>query len=593
MSDGPDYQLRSAVDRLESNLSVINRQVDLVGHNVNSVQTLTTETRSELLQLRADFDAWRQVAERTANVQRAETKIGAVQDTIGREFGHHETVRLSATGILQAFDIGLVSEQTVKNISEQLMITNPRYWLAPALVGLAAWGRDDQSMSERGVAEAYRRSPDKTSLFFALITRRQGRYDASIRWLRHYLNTQDPARLGRDFATVLEAVAQGAFSAAARDMVQEALERWRDELLNDDAATNSQIANWLNEVRSHADGNLAANRYANLAKVSPQWPRLESALAGAHAHEPLRAKYHALLTADIQPSERLEDAVDDILDHLVKDYDLEELPLRRQLANLEAIIEHDGDMSAAVVTGQLAQAALGETLDYLTVQTSSALTPERIGVSRATQRVAVGACADWFRSAHDQHGKEYRSMLPNDVKATFGGSHTVASSTFKLPDWSSSFNRPMPELQASLAQHWDRHMNPWVELLRYNWRRALIAPSIVVGLVLIIFIAAGAAVAGLVIALLVGAIWGLVIRNRYGKSELAVARAKAVLTDAKRQSLHALAAARSELDDWQREYRTEDGNAVKVHSLIDDFRGTQGSATSAYERRTVNTEGWN
>lgn len=592
MSDGPDYLLRNQVSSLQRDINLALQEINLVGSGVNSVQALTTETRSELMQLRADFDTWRQMAERTANVQRAETKVGTVRSDLAREFGHHDQVRRSATGLLQAFDIGLVSEETVRNISEQLMVTNPRYWLAPALVGLAAWSRSDSTMCERAVAEAYRRSPDKTALFFALITRRQLRFDASIRWLRHYLSTQDPGRLGRDFATVLEAVSQGAFSAAARDMVQEVLLAWRRELLNDDNVISKQVGAWHAEVRSHANSQSAGNRYANLAHVSPEWPRLETALAGAHAHDPLRQKYQALLLAEIQPSDRLEDAVDDILDLLVTKYDPEELPLRRQLANLEAIIQHDGDLSAAVVTGQLAQAALDETLDYLTVQTSSALSPERIGVSRATQRMAIGACADWFRAAHDQHSREYRASLPSDVGARFGGNHTVAAANFKLPDWSSSFNRPMPELQGSLAQHWDRHMAPWIESLRYNWRRATIAPSIIVGLILIIFIAAGAPVAGVVIALLVGGIWALVIRNRHQKSESVVASAQAALNGAKKQSLHALAAARSELDDWQREYRDQDSNASKVHTLIDDFRGTQGSATSAYERRTVNTEGW-
>ena len=172
------------------------------------------------------------------------------------------------------------------------------------------------------------------------------------------------------------------------------------------------------------------------------------------------------------------------------------------------------------------------------MQTSSALDPGRIGVSRATQRVAVGACADWFRAAHDQHTKEYRGGLPSDVEARFGGDHTVASSTFKLPAWTSSFRRPMPELQSSLAQHWDAHMYPWIQSLRYDWRRAAILPSIIAAVILIILIAAGAVVAGFVIALLVGGIWALVIRSRHEKTKIAVAQAQAILADAKKQSLH-------------------------------------------------------
>lgn len=590
MADLQDHLLSKRISELSSNIAALHGQVELVNRGVGTVQRTTSETRNDLSELRAEFDEFRNTSQRLANVQRAEIKIGAVQDTIGREFGHHEVVRRSATGMLQAFDIGLVSEETVRNISEQLMIENPRYWLAPALVALSAWSSDNPGLCDKAVAEAYRRSPDKCALFFALITRRQGRFDASIRWLRHYLNTQDPTRLGRDFATVLEAVSQGAFSAAARDMVQDVLAKWSEELLSDDNTIKSQIANWHHEVVSYS-ASTRAPRYPNLAALSPQWPSLDTALTGASAHEPLRAKYDDLLHADIRPSDRLEDAVDDILDTLVKEYDVDELPRRRELAALEAIIAHDGDLAQAQVTGARAQSALGETLDYLTIQTSSALTPGEIGVSKATQRVAVGACADWFRAAHDQHSKEYRAAIPSDVQASFGGSQPVAERIFTLPPWSSSFNRPLAELESSLKNHWDTHARPWIDALRYNWQKACIAPALAMFVILILIGQVSLAFA-VVAALVVGGVWALIIRSRYQKAEAAVAQATTILDDAKKKAVHELRSARAELDDWQLEFRDRDAEAPKVHTLIEDFRGTQGSATSAFERRAVNTEGW-
>ena len=144
MPDGYDYELRRQVRSLQDDINVVNRQINLVGNRVDSVHVLTGEARSELALLRADFDRWRDEAGRTANVQRAETKIGTVRSDLAREFGHHDVVRRSATGLLMAFDEGLVSEETVRTVTEQMMIENPRYWLAPALVALAAWSRSDQ-----------------------------------------------------------------------------------------------------------------------------------------------------------------------------------------------------------------------------------------------------------------------------------------------------------------------------------------------------------------------------------------------------------------------------------------------------------------
>lgn len=586
MAEGTDWALHRKVEHLESVIGGVSQQIDLVGSGLNSVHTKQLETQNDLVQFRADFEKFRLEAQQNANLQQAETRVGALQDTIGRKFGHHEEVRRSATGMLQAFDVGLVSEETVTSISEQLMIKNPHYWLAPALVALAAWSADDRSLCERAVAEAHQRSPEKSSLFFALITRRQGRYATSVRWIRHYLNALDPSGLGRDFATVLEAVSQGAFTAAGRDIVQETLTVWRERLLDDDAAIQAQVDRWQHEIASYAPGT-AQDRYPNLVAVSPQWDALDGAASGAGVHERLISRYDALLNAEIRPSERLEDAVDDILDTLVREYDVEELPDRKDLAYWQAIIDHHGDRDAAKLSGTLAQAALDETLDYLTIQTTSALEPQNIGVSTATQRVAVGACTDWFSAAHRNYTLGYRSALPSDVQAHFGGTHTVAASSFQLPDWQSSFNRPLAELETSLAQHWDSHVGPWVDSLRYDWKRALILPTVVAVGILVLIGLLGSFLVSFIIGAIVFAIWSLRVRSRHLKSKQLVVQAEEVLRGAKQESLHKLRSARAELDDWQREYQRKDGHVEQARQLIDAFRTADNTSGSAFERRTV------
>src|ERR1035437_7992387 len=151
MVDGPDHQLRHKVDMLANLVSRIDDKVDLVNHGVDTVNATQLETRNDLSQLRAEFQSFVMQAERTANVQRAETRLGVIRDQVEHEFGHHKVVRRSPTGIPQAFDVGLVSEKTDREISEQLMVQTPRYWLAPALVGLAAWSGDDQALCTRAL----------------------------------------------------------------------------------------------------------------------------------------------------------------------------------------------------------------------------------------------------------------------------------------------------------------------------------------------------------------------------------------------------------------------------------------------------------
>ncbi|WP_406279687.1 hypothetical protein [Embleya sp. NBC_00896] len=583
-----DYHLRSQVDHMNTLVVRLGEQVGVVAGEVAAVGHAQQQTRTELQQLRADFLAFVEQATLTANVQRAETKIGVIQDTVDHEYGHYKTVRRTAVGMLQAFDTGLVSEETVRSVGEQLMIQTPRYWLAPALIGLAAWSADDPTLCARAVEEAFRRAPDRTSLFFALVLRRQGRQPVAVRWLRHYLGAQDPAALGREFAVILESISQGAFGPAGRELLRETLDGWRDKLLADAAGEEAQITRWRAEIDSLRGPSTQAE-FPRLAGVCPEWPQLDAVLAAARAQQAVLDKYTAMMAREDVPSDRIEDAVDDILDRLVSEYDNEELPLRRELALQQAVVDHDGDLAAARNAADVDAASLDETLDYLTVQTTAALNPAAIGASAATQRLSVAACHGWFTQAHEGFARDYRSALPQQVGAYFATSHGVGAQTFALPPWSGSFSEPLEHLEHSLGEHWDRQSKPFVDSLGFDWRRAALVPvAIVVGVLVLI---GGFNIAfALVAALVVGGVAATVLYSRYHSAVARQDVARRTLEAAKQESIQHLRGARAELTDWQTRFEAADRVAGELRQMIAGL-ATAGHAATPYEGRTVSTEG--
>lgn len=582
-----DISLHNKVQQVSNLVAGLGEQVRSVSGQVSSVEAQQQQAQSELQQLRQDFLNYVKQSELTANVQRAETRIGVIQDQVDHEFGHHKTVRRTAVGMLQAFDLGLVSEDTVRSVSDELMIQTPRYWLAPALVALASWSADDRLLCERGVDEAFRRSPDRTSLFFALVLRRQGRKDGALRWLRHYLLAQDPAALGREFAVILESIAQGAFGAAGRELLGRTLAAWREQLMNDTDSQARQVQRWRDEIDT-LRGQSALAEYGRLAAVSPQWQQLDHVLSSARAQQNLLVKYQALMEQEFTTSERLEDAVDDILDRLVSEYDNEELPLRRDLAFNRAVVEHDGDVQGARGAADADSASYEETLDYLTVQTTAALNPTAIGTSAATQRLAVAACQEWFLQAQAGFTRDYRAAVPQDVQARFDTAHSVGAQTFKLPPWQGSFTLGVGALEQSLGAHWDQHMVPFIASLAYPMGKKL-APliAVVAGILLLIGqINIGFA---LVAALVTGGVWGLVIFNGQRAAQQHQATARQALEQAKVDSLHQLRAAAAELTDWYETYRAADLVDIKCRELIASL-ATTGQGASPFEGRTVSKE---
>ncbi|HTF08364.1 MAG TPA: hypothetical protein VK659_09365 [Asanoa sp.] len=561
----------------------LEKGVGQVGMEVVHVKQRTDETNDRLAKLTTAFQAYVEEAARTAHVQRAETRIGVVEAQLEHRYGHFKVVRRVATGMLQGFDLGLVSDETVRDTSEQLMIETPRYWLAPALVAMGAWLDDKPELCERAIVEATRRAPSRTALFMALVLRRQGRGESSLRWLRHYLSALDPNALGREFATILECVSQGAFGPAGVEIVQERLDVWRTRLLSDESRQRAQVDRWRAELERHVPQPGPA-RFPRLASVSPQWPQMDLALRRAGAHDSLIAAYSAMAGEEALAQDRLEDQVDDILDILVTGYDEEELPLRREHAEHHAVVRHGGDLVAARKDLDTDLVALDKTLDYLTIQTESALNPDKLGVSRATQRMAVSSCHEWFGQAHAAYSLEYRAGLPGNVDAVFESSHNFAGVVFQLPRWVGSFTQPMEVLEQSLAAHWDRAAQPAIDRLTYRWGPNLIAP-IAVTVVLTICFAATKPI-GILLALLVGGIWGLVLWSRSQSAAQHQENVRELLRKAKQDSLQQLRGAGAELVDWSGAFRAADGREQAVRALIADL-GTAGNTAAPYERRVV------
>ena len=167
-----DYTISAAnLNAIENNLNVIHQDLDVVNSNINTTNDNVKVVYDEIGQLAQDFKNYISYQQRVNNKQDAQNRLVDLQLKMDKQFGHYDVVRRTATGILQADDLGIVKNETISNASEELMISTPGYWLAPALVALAAWINNQPELADKAVREAIKRDDEKTSLFFALICR--------------------------------------------------------------------------------------------------------------------------------------------------------------------------------------------------------------------------------------------------------------------------------------------------------------------------------------------------------------------------------------------------------------------------------------
>jgi hypothetical protein len=213
------------------------------------------------------------------------------------------------------------------------------------------------------------------------------------------------------------------------------------------------------------------------------------------------------------------------------------------------------------------------------------LTPDDIGVSRSTQRIAVAACHEWLAHAHAGYTMDYRRALPQSVEVAFGSTLNAAAQAFQLPPWTGSFVRPVAELEASLAGHWNRSAQPYLDRFTAGWKKKVIVASVLAATAFVVLSLCLGPV-GILVGLVGCGVTAIVLYTQWQAALKRQQDARAFVERAKADSIRQLRAANAELVDWTALFREADSGETRVRTLIEDLR-TAGQVHSPHERRTV------
>lgn len=562
-----NHQTISTADlsRIENSLSAINDNINGVYQQVATVEQQLEDTQSDLALLAEEFREYVRQDGLIKNVQLAETRLVKVRQELENKYGHYEDVRRRAIGILQAVDTSLVRKDTIENASEEQLLAAPRYWLAPCLIALSAWLSDKKELAEKAVVEALRRDDEKTSLFFALVTRRGGRYQSSRSWLERYFGQQDPNELKREIVILIDGFSNGIFGPEARAKCGLLIKSWLDELSQKAGFVEAQRDQWKKALLSRTE-KLSASKFPHLRKYSPTWPQLQRALEGAQLHDIIFQYFNFILTQEIVPSKNLAFAVDQLLDILVREFDEEELPLRREERLNELIIKEDGDKSTAQNLFAN-EKVVEERLDFTQLLTNFSMYPTESNASVATQKLAIALSKEWINHAHDDLTAENRNAVPIDIE-------------IKLDDWTgtSRDGSNEEELISSLKRHIQLKKE---NALKKNKLGAKHWVSLAAGI--------GFFVLGIstLFLFIVSAICLFIFLNG-----LRIVKKNVQLIEQNYEELFAnhkqiLVATLSDIVDYRREYETEDAKASKVDELLDQVTPEQYTYSTYDSARAV------
>lgn len=334
-----------AINSLDRTINSFKSRVDV---KVNDVNTSTANIQATTNRIYENIEKFKTEMLHGEEKQIAHENILRIDQIIKEQFSNHIAIRRTVMGVVRDFDINLVRNSTIQELSEELWITSSRYWLSYALIAITAWVNNYPDVAKNALAESGRKDAIKTTLFFCLMNMRFGRMDAAKKWFYEYFKTLDPTMLQQETAILLQSFLNGIFGKD-KELEQEVIQlidEWIS-IIND----NEQISNELLDAYEKYIANLNTPvqfTYQSVLQFCTNASEVEKSYKDVSKFEILLEFVKSLdVESEPQDSENYKSRIDAILMNLISNYDGEELELKKQQEYYRFIVENNGVVEQA------------------------------------------------------------------------------------------------------------------------------------------------------------------------------------------------------------------------------------------------------
>lgn len=403
--------IRRSVQRIESKQEELRTQVDQVSTTVNSVSR-------NLTALSAQFDAMIKEQRKTVALQQAITELVRVRQEIESRFDNYKVVRETMLGVLQATDAALVKKTTISRVSEELMLSTPKYWLAPCLVAISAWISNDRDLAERAIAEAVKRDEERTAITMALICRRNNRIDTCYEWLSIYFANQDAANFSEGTFTYIDAYVNGVFGPDDKHMCDDYINRWINEIKGRSSNFEEEQANFWKNYCSKFSVDIGG-QYPALKACVPEYNCISDYVGRIGSVDAIADRFNKISNAYVD-QEQLKKTIDDNLINLISRYDREEEPLRKEEAYYSAVKYYNGDVDQAKKFIKDAEQLRKERTLNLVEQMSEVVGSE-IDMMPSKKKTALSFIRNYIKKGYKSYITEKKGNFPSSITINVNG----------------------------------------------------------------------------------------------------------------------------------------------------------------------------
>lgn len=423
--------LERRLDKVAEATSRIERELTQTNTRLTEVTDELHDLSQELSSLKESFDRFMDDSKRATTLQKAATELIRVRQELEQSFGGYKIVRETMLGVLQATDLALVKKTTISQVTEELMLSTPDYWLAPCLVAVAAWIGNDRDLANRAIKEAVKRDEEKTALAMALICRRNNRTDTCFEWLSIYFAHQNAEHFTESNFTYLNAYLNGVFGPDEKHMCEDYVAKWLREIQSNGADFERKQTEIWREYCKNFTVDLEG-QFPQMNESVREYADIAAYVSRINSVGVISNKFSSMKNIAVE-EEKLKKDIDQTLVSLISRCDEKEEPLRKEERYLQAVRYFDGDTEAAKHSVLEAERKRKEeTIDLVSQMTNIIIHRENAHPSE--RKTSVNFLSSYIRGGFQEYMAEKKPAFPQQITlnvdtwsgVTKGGSNTDA-----------------------------------------------------------------------------------------------------------------------------------------------------------------------
>lgn len=428
------------ISHLERKIDNLTNTTVQLGSMINEANQAIESANQNVQALRQRFEEMINEQRNQAALQQAATELVRVRQELEHNYGNYKVIRETMLGVLQATDLALVKKSTISRVSEELMLSTPKYWLAPCLVAVSAWIGNDRELAERAIAEAVKRDEERTAITMALICRRNNRIQTCYEWLSIYFAHQDSARFSEGSFAYIDAYVNGVFGPDEKHMCDDYITKWMNEIRgNSSKLEETQEKIWV-EYCSRFRQDISY-LYPDLSDSVQEYHDINEYVSRILSVDPIAQNLTAINNAYID-EDSLKAKIDKSLIQLISRYNEDEEPLRKEEEYLKAIKYFEGDKEAAKQSMiKIEQERQQKTLN-LVEQMSNVITTDR-DVAPSERKTAVSFLSGYIRKGFKTYISEKKEAFPSQITINVDGWTGVTTDGSNTEQLYSEFERNM------------------------------------------------------------------------------------------------------------------------------------------------------